>query len=108
MTVSAVFSFYSKFILGMGAVFEIPTLVFLLSRLGLVTPSFLWSKFKYAVLLIFILAAIITPTPDIVTQSLLAFPMIGLYILSIGISAIFGRKRDIPEENDDGSLSRRD
>jgi sec-independent protein translocase protein TatC len=107
LTVSAVFSFYSKFILGMGAVFEIPTIVFLLSRLGLVTPSFLWSKFKYAVLLIFILAAIITPTPDIVTQSLLAFPMIGLYTLSIGISAVFGRKRDIPEENADGDLSRR-
>ena len=55
-----------------------------------------------------ILAAIITPTPDIVTQSLLAFPMIGLYILSIGISAIFGRKREIPEESADESLTQTD
>jgi sec-independent protein translocase protein TatC len=109
LTVSAVFSFYSKFILGMGLVFEIPTLTFLLSRLGLVTPSFLWSKFKYAVLIIFILAAIITPTPDVVTQSLLAFPMIGLYILSIGIAAVFGRKREIPNEEDaDKGLIRND
>jgi sec-independent protein translocase protein TatC len=97
LTVSAVFSFYSKFILGMGLVFEIPTLTFLLSRLGLVTPGFLWAKFKYAVLIIFVIAAIITPTPDVVTQSLLAFPMIGLYFLSIGIAAIFGRKRDTDE-----------
>lgn len=97
LTVSAVFSFYSKFILGMGLVFEIPTLTFLLARLGLITPGFLWAKFKYAVLIIFIIAAIITPTPDVVTQSLLAFPMIGLYILSIGIAAAFGRKRETDE-----------
>ncbi len=108
LTVSAVFSFYSKFILGMGVVFEIPTVVFLLSRLGLVTPHFLWSKFKYAVLLIFITAAVITPTPDVVTQSLLAFPMIGLYILSIGIAAVFGKKRETEIESDDQSLTRID
>jgi len=92
----------------MGAVFEIPTVVFLLARLGLVTPRFLWSKFKYAVLLIFITAAIITPTPDVVTQSLLAFPMIGLYILSIGIAAVFGKKRDTGIESDDESMTRMD
>ena len=107
LTVSAVFSFYSKFILGMGLVFEIPTLTFLLSRLGIVTPGFLWAKFKYAVLIIFVIAAIITPTPDVVTQSLLAFPMIGLYILSIGIAAVFGRKRDTELEESD-NLSRLD
>jgi len=106
LTISQVFSFYSKFILGMSLVFEIPTVVFLLSRIGLVTPRFLWSKLKYAILLIFVTAAIITPTPDVVTQSLLAFPMIGLYFLSIGISAVFGRKRDIPTDNKDGSMDR--
>lgn len=101
LTVSQVFSFYSKFILGMGLVFEIPTLVLVLARIGLVTPRFLWSKFKYAVLLIFVIAAIITPTPDVVTQSLLAFPMIGLYLLSIGIAWVVGRDRDIPPSSDD-------
>lgn len=106
LTVSAVFSFYSKFILGMGVVFEIPTVTFLLARLGLVTPRFLWTKFKYAVLLIFVVAAVITPTPDVVTQSLLAFPMIGLYLLSIGIAAVFGRKRELPEETEQRALAR--
>ncbi len=99
LTVSQVFSFYSKFILGMGFVFEIPTLVFVLARMGLVTPRFLWAKFKYAVLLIFVVAAIITPTPDVVTQSLLAVPMIGLYILSIGIAWLCARQRERAPEN---------
>lgn len=108
LTVSAVFSFYSKFILGMGLVFEIPTLTFLLSRLGLITPGFLWAKFKYAVLIIFVIAAIITPTPDVVTQSLLAFPMIGLYFLSIGIAAVFGRKRETDEFEIEGDLTESD
>ncbi len=99
LTVSLVFGFYSKFILGMGLVFEIPTLVFVLARMGLVTPGFLWAKFKYAVLLIFVTAAIITPTPDVVTQSLLAIPMIGLYILSIGIAWLCGREGESPEES---------
>ncbi len=99
LTVSLVFGFYSKFILGMGLVFEIPTLVFVLARMGLVTPGFLWAKFKYAVLLIFVTAAIITPTPDVVTQSLLAIPMIGLYILSIGIAWLCGREGESLEES---------
>ena len=94
LTVSQVFSFYSKFILGMGLVFEIPTLVLVLARIGLVTPRFLWSKFKYAVLLIFVLAAIITPTPDVVTQGLLALPMIGLYLFSIGVAWLCVRETD--------------
>ncbi len=98
LTVSQVFSFYSKFILGMGVVFEIPTVVFFLARFGLVTPRFLWSKFKYAILVIFIIAAIITPTPDVVTQSLLALPMIGLYVLSIGVAWVFGKERRTSEE----------
>ena len=101
LTVSQVFSFYSKFILGMGLVFEIPTVVFVLARIGLVTPHFLWSKFRYAVLLIFVIAAVITPTPDVVTQSLLALPMIALYVLSIGVAWLFGRERQAPEDLSD-------
>ncbi|HVT46121.1 MAG TPA: twin-arginine translocase subunit TatC [Thermoanaerobaculia bacterium] len=92
ITVDDYFSFASKLILGMGLVFETPILVFFLSRIGIVTPAFLIQKFKYAVVLIFIIAAIITPTPDIVTQSALAVPMILLYALGIGISYLFGRK----------------
>ena len=97
-TVSEVFGFYSRVILGTGFVFQIPTVVFLFARMGLVTPGFLWRNFKYAVLIIFITAAIITP-PDVVTQTLLAFPMIALYLLSIGIAWTFGRDRQHPEDD---------
>lgn len=96
-TVSEVFGFYSRVILGAGLVFQIPTVVFLLARIGLVTPGFLWRNFKYAVLIIFIVAAVITP-PDVVTQTLMAFPMIGLYLFSIGVAWGFGRDREHPDD----------
>jgi sec-independent protein translocase protein TatC len=92
ITVDDYFSFASKICLGMGLVFETPILIFFLSRLGIVTPAFLLQKFKYAVVVIFIIAAVITPTPDMVTQAALAVPMILLYLLGIAISYVFGRK----------------
>lgn len=92
ITIEDYFSFASKMILGMGLVFETPILIFFLARLGIVTPAFLLQKFKYAVVIIFIIAAIITPTPDMVTQAALAVPMILLYLLGIGISYAFGKK----------------
>jgi sec-independent protein translocase protein TatC len=87
------YSFYSWFLLGLGIVFQLPVVIFVLSRIGLVTPGFLMRKFKYAVVISFVVAAIITPTPDIVTQSLLALPMLGLYLLGVGVAALFGRPR---------------
>src|SRR2546428_4327935 len=86
------FSFASTIILATGLVFETPILIFFLARLGIVTPAFLMQKAKYAVVLAFIIAAIVTPTPDMVTQTALALPMIGLYALGIGISYLFGKK----------------
>ena len=93
LSVAAVFSFYSKFVLGMGLVFEIPTLVFALSKLRIVTSSFLWKNFKYGILIIFSVAAVITPTGDPVTLCLVAVPMTALYLLSIGIAWMFGPAR---------------
>jgi sec-independent protein translocase protein TatC len=87
------YSFYSWFLLGLGLVFQLPVVIFVLARIGLVTPGFLLRKFKYAVVISFVLAAIITPTPDMVTQSLLALPMLGLYLLGVGVAALFGRPR---------------
>jgi sec-independent protein translocase protein TatC len=86
------FSFASMMILATGLVFETPILIFFLARLGIVTPAFLMQKFKYAVVAAFIIAAIVTPTPDMVTQTALALPMIGLYALGIGIAYLFGKK----------------
>ncbi len=74
---SDVFDLYTKMLLGMGAVFQMPTVVFFLAKAGLVTARFLLRSFRYALLLIFIAAAIITPTGDMVTQAIFAAPMLG-------------------------------
>jgi sec-independent protein translocase protein TatC len=92
VTVDDYFSFASTIVLATGLVFETPILIFFLARLGIVTPAFLMQKFKYAIVLAFIIAAVITPTPDMVTQTALALPMIGLYLLGIGIAYVFGKK----------------
>jgi sec-independent protein translocase protein TatC len=88
----SVFSLYTKFLLAMAAVFQMPTLVFFLAKMKLVTARFLVAKFKYAVLIIFILSAVITPTGDPVTQSVFAAPMIALYLLGIAIAWVVGPK----------------
>jgi sec-independent protein translocase protein TatC len=87
------YTFYSWFLLGLGVVFQLPVVIFVLSRIGLVTPRFLLRKFKYAILIAFAVSAIITPTPDVVTQSLLALPMLALYLLGVAVAWLFGRPR---------------
>ena len=99
--VEAVFSLYSMLLLATGIVFEMPAVVFILARMGMVTPGFLWRNFKYAILIIFIVAAVITPTGDMVTQTLVAAPMVGLYIISIVIAWVFGKKRKKKTEDTD-------
>ena len=96
--IEAVFSLYAMMLLIMGLIFEMPTVVLALARMGIVTAGFLWRQIKYAILLIFIAAAVLTPTGDPWTQSLLAAPMIGLYILSIGLAWVFGKRKDRGEE----------
>ncbi|MGQ9645957.1 MAG: twin-arginine translocase subunit TatC [Thermodesulfobacteriota bacterium] len=85
-------SFSIKFLLAFGLVFEFPVVLVLLARVGVVDAKTLARQRKYAILLIFIFAAILTP-PDIISQAILALPMIGLYELSILLSRIFGKKR---------------
>ena len=99
--IEAVFSLYSMMLLAMGVVFEMPAVVFVLARMGLATPGFLWRNFKYAILIIFIVAAVITPSGDMLTQTLMATPMIGLYIISIFIAWAFGKKRTKRDEDTD-------
>ena len=88
-----VFGLYSKMLLGMGLVFQMPAVVYFLARMKMVTARFLASNFKYAILIIFILAAVITPSGDMMTQTIFAAPMLGLYLLSIVIAWVFGPKR---------------
>src|ERR1051326_557623 len=73
-------------ILGLGLVFELPILVFFLALMGVVTAGWMWRNVRYSILVIFIVAAIITPTTDILNMCIFAAPMIVLYLCSIGIA----------------------
>jgi sec-independent protein translocase protein TatC len=75
-------------IIGMGVIFEMPILVFFLSLMGIVTAGWMWRNLRYSILVIFIIAAILTPTTDILNMCIFAAPMVGLYVLSIGIAFI--------------------
>jgi sec-independent protein translocase protein TatC len=75
-------------ILGLGIAFELPILVLFLSLFGIVSPRFLWKNLRFAILIIFIIAAIITPTPDPLTMCVFAAPLLCLYLLSIGVSYV--------------------
>ena len=86
------FSLYVRLVLACGVIFQLPTVVFFLARMGVTSPRFLIRNFKYAFLLCFVLAAILTPTPDPVTMTVMAGPMLALYVMSIGIAWVF-RKR---------------
>ena len=97
ITINEYFSMASKVILGLGLVFEMPVLIMLLARFGIVTAKFLLKYFRFAVLIIFIIAAVITPTPDIPTQCVFALPMIALYLLGVLVAWIFGNKRRVEE-----------
>ena len=88
-----VFGLYSKMLIGMGLVFQMPAVVFFLAKMKLVTARFLASNFKYAILIIFVAAAVITPSGDMMTQTIFAAPMLGLYLLSIVIAWVVGPKR---------------
>ena len=93
ISVSSAFNLVFALIVGMGVVFEIPALIFLLSRIGIVSGPFLLRNMKYAVLGCFVAAAIITPTGDIGNMMILAIPMLGLYVVGILVAYIFGKKR---------------
>jgi sec-independent protein translocase protein TatC len=88
------FSMYVRLMLAMGAVFQLPTVVLFLARIGVVTPGFLVKNIKYAILVIFVIAAVITPSADPVSQTVVAAPMIVLYALSIAIAWLFRRRPD--------------
>ena len=89
---SDVFGLYSKMLLGLGIVFQMPTLVFFLAKMGIITARYLIRHFRYAVLLFVVIAAIITPTGDPLNLMIFTAPMIGLYGISIGIAGIVGRR----------------
>jgi sec-independent protein translocase protein TatC len=94
ITVTEYFDLTLMVLLGFGLVFEMPVLIFFLSIFGIVTPQFLWKNIRYAILVIAIVAAIITPTPDATTMLIFMAPMIGLYFVGIAVSAVAVRKKN--------------
>jgi sec-independent protein translocase protein TatC len=88
ITIGEYTDLFLTIMLGMGLIFEMPILVFFLSMMGIVSPRWMWHNVRYSILVIFIIAAILTPTTDILNMCLFAAPMVGLYILSIGVAWI--------------------
>ena len=86
ITVSEYTNLFMTIILGLGAIFELPVLIFFLALMGIVSAGWLWRNIRYSILAIFVIAAIVTPTPDVVNMCIFAAPMLGLYILSIGVA----------------------
>lgn len=80
-------------LLGLGVIFELPVLIFFLALFGIVTPQFLWKNVRYAILVIAIVAAIVTPTPDALTMLIFMAPMLGLYFLGIGVAYMVVRNK---------------
>ena len=93
ITVDKYFGFLMTVILGLGLMFELPILILLLSLVGVITPRFLLRFWRHAVIIIFILAAIITPTPDYVNLCIFALPAVGLYFLGVGAAFMAVRFR---------------
>jgi len=92
-TVDSYLSSVSTLTLGTGIIFELPVIIFILSKLGLMTPKLMRSSRRYAAVIILIIAAIVTPTPDIMTMLIVATPLFLLYELSIFVSAFIERKK---------------
>jgi sec-independent protein translocase protein TatC len=94
MSVNEYFDFILLVLLGLGLVFELPVLIFILTLFGIVTPRFLLNNFRYAILIITILAAVLTPTPDALTMLIFMGVLVALYFVGVGVSWMVVRRRE--------------
>ncbi|MBW2022962.1 MAG: twin-arginine translocase subunit TatC [Deltaproteobacteria bacterium] len=101
-SVKQYFAFSTKLLLAFGLVFELPVATFFLAKMGLVTSDFLKKQRKFAILLIFVGAAILTP-PDVITQIMMAGPLLVLYEISIWVAKLAGKKKSEEEEGEEES-----
>jgi sec-independent protein translocase protein TatC len=93
ITIGEYTKLFVTIIVGLGLIFEMPILVFFLALMRVITARWMWRNFRYSILAIFVVAAMITPTTDILNMCLFAAPMIGLYGLSIGVAWLVGSAR---------------
>jgi sec-independent protein translocase protein TatC len=89
ITITEYTNLFMAIIIGMGLIFEMPILIFFLALMGVVSAGWMWRNLRYSILVIFIIAAIVTPTTDILNMCIFAAPMIGLYVVSIAIAWAF-------------------
>jgi sec-independent protein translocase protein TatC len=94
LSINEYFDLILMILLGLGLVFELPILIFFLSLFGIVTPQFLWKNFRYAIAIIAVVAAIITPTPDAQTMLIFMAPMVFLYFVGIAVSWTVVRRKN--------------
>jgi sec-independent protein translocase protein TatC len=93
ITIAEYTDLFLTIIIGLGIIFEMPILVFFLSLMGIVSAGWMWRNLRYSILVIFIIAAVITPTTDILNMCIFAAPMIGLYLLSIFLAWVVSPAR---------------
>ena len=98
LRISEYFSFTSRMLLAFGITFELPVLAFFFTRVGLITHRTLLDFFRYSIVGIFIMAAVLTPGPDVASQLLLAGPLLLLYLVSIGVAYVCGTRKEENKE----------
>lgn len=108
LKISEYLSFATRMLLAFGVVFELPVFTFFLARVGVVNHKTMIATWRYAVVGIFIVAAVLTPGPDVASQMLMATPLLVLYALSIGVAYVFGRAPDARPGHDLAPRERRD
>jgi sec-independent protein translocase protein TatC len=93
ISVNEYFNLIVVVLVGLGVIFEMPVVIFILSLFGIVTPKFLLANFRYAMLLITVAAAIVTPTPDATTMLVFMAPMVVLYFIGVLVSYVVLRRK---------------
>jgi sec-independent protein translocase protein TatC len=96
--ISEYLSFTARMLLAFGATFELPVVAFFLARTGMIDHQTLIRPWRYSIIIIMIVAAVLTPGPDVASQMLLATPLLFLYGVSIGVAYFFGKAKTEPEE----------
>lgn len=102
--ISEYLSFASRLLLAFGVTFEMPVVTFFLARVGMVDHHTLIGWFRYAIVIVFVVAAVLTPGPDIASQMLMAGPLLVLYVVSIGVAFVFRRRKPAPATDEDETL----
>jgi len=93
LTLQSAFEFENRMLLGAGLVFEMPVLILILARFGIITPGFLMRHFRIAIMVIAIVAAVVTPSGDALTMTIFAAPMVLLYLLGVAFAWLASRRK---------------